>query len=115
MRAIKVDVDGTVVDYEGPEDFWMVDDIDWAEGPYPGDAQHAVYYDDNALFASKQVRAKLGDIDYPLPIWIVGVAGDRTVDASLTLEKIIGDLGPRRDPLFDKKAVAHATDRLSDK
>lgn len=109
MRAIKVDIDGTVGDYEGPEDFWMDDDIVWAEGPYPGDPQHAVYYDDDALFADEQVRATLGGLDYPLPFWIVGVSGDETVDVALALEKVIGDLGPRRDPLSDDGAATYAT------
>jgi len=104
MRAIKVDVDGTVGIHEGPEDFWADEDIDWAEGPYPKNAQHAVYYDDNALFADEQVRATLGGLDYPLPMWIVGISGENIVDVALTLDEVISDLGPRRYPLLDARS-----------
>lgn len=101
MRAIKIDVDGTVSFHEGPEDFWMDGDVDWAEGPYPGEDSHVVYYDDNALFADEQVRTTLAGVDYPLPMWVVGVAGEDTVDATLSIEKISADLGGRRFPLLD--------------
>lgn len=101
VRAIKVDVDGTIGFHSGPEDFFMTKDIDWAEGPYPGHDDHAVYYDDNALFAEEQVRTTLAGIDYPLPLWIVGVQGERTADATLEVDKVIEDLGERRFPLFE--------------
>ncbi len=99
MRAIKIDVDGTVTAYSGEQDFWMDENIDWAEGPYQGEPHHAIYYDDNALASDGQVRASIGGVDYPIPCWIVGVAGDDTTDAMLSCEKVAADLGPRRCPL----------------
>ncbi|WP_147366966.1 hypothetical protein [Aurantiacibacter zhengii] len=108
MRAIKVDVDGTVTAYDGEEDFWMDEDTVWAEGPYKGEINHAVYYDDEAMFADVQVRATLSGVDYPLPCWIVGIFGEDTADATLSLEKVIADLGPRRYPLLDHPKGASA-------
>jgi hypothetical protein len=101
MLAIKIDVDGTVGYFEGPQDFWMDEAIDWAEGSYPGEEGHAVYFDDNALFADVQVRTTLAGVDYPIPLWVVGVHGEDIVDATIDLDKVIADLGPRRYPLFD--------------
>ena len=109
MRAIKVDVDGTVTAFEGEQDFWMDEDTAWAEGPYKGETDHAVYYDDEAMWADLQVRATVFGLDYPLPCWIVGILGDDTADATLSLDKVIADLGPRRYPLLDQAKQASAT------
>ena len=96
MKAIRVDTDGGVAMFEGPEDFWMNGDVVWAEGPYPNEPDHTVYYDDEAFFSESQVRTTLSGLDYPLPIWIMGVSGENTVDVALSVEKVAEDLGSRR-------------------
>lgn len=101
MRAIKLDVDGTIGYFEVSENFWMDGGTVWAEGPYPGEDEHVVNYDDEALFAKQQVRTTLRGIDYPLPMWILGISGDEYVSATLSIDKVISDLGARRYPLLD--------------
>lgn len=101
MKAIKIDTDGTVAAFEGQQDFWMAKDIDWAEGPYPGEKGHVVFYDDNALFADVQVRTTIAGHDYPIPCWIVGIDGEHTTDTTLRVQKVANDLGVRSYPLTD--------------
>lgn len=92
MKAIKIERDGTVTEEIGGEDFWMSEDIEWAEGDYPGHSDHAVYYDDNAMSDPGMVRATIAGHEYPLPVWIVGVEGENTVDARLPLDKVKADI-----------------------
>ena len=84
MRAIRIDVDG-VTEIDLADDFIETSDID-------GDCfrlndNHDVWGDDEGLFADHPDLAHVGpNRDTPLPAYVLGAVGERTVDATMTVE-----------------------------
>jgi len=95
MKAIKIDRSGEVTLVSGDDDFWMEgegEDTVWAEGEYLGEPAHTIYYDDEAMTDPGEVRAVIAGREFPLPVWIVGVDGEKTTDVALDVEKVRKDL-----------------------
>lgn len=92
MRAIRVDQDGTVKEFDGKPNFWMDKNISWAAGDYRGQKDHFVYYNDMAMFEPQLVRANIAGSGFPLPVWIVGADGEADTDATLTVDRVMADL-----------------------
>ena len=55
------------------------------------DGRHEVYVEDEGLFAPGVVLARVGSRSrIPLPALVVGFEGERSVDATLTLDEVRG-------------------------
>lgn len=92
MNAIKIDRDGTITQTDGPDEAWMTDDVVWAEIEYPGQPGHAIYYDDDAMEDPGMVRVLIAGAEVPLPVFVVGIDGERTCAPTLSSQQIKQDL-----------------------
>lgn len=87
MKTIKIDETGAVeaIDWsfeDAEDDGVLYDAVSLGE-------DHAIYVDDEGLFRDRVVVCQVGDIpNLPLPAMIVGVAGERDVDATLTVDQV---------------------------
>lgn len=88
MKAIKIERDGEVTVHEGPEDFWMEEDIVWAETEPPAFPGNTIYYDDESITDPGEVRVVIGGVEVPLPAWLVGVSGENTCDPTVTPDDV---------------------------
>lgn len=88
LKAYKIDRDGTVSVEEGPEDFWMDENIDYAETETPLIPGHTVFFDDNAISQPGHVRMMVGGVEVPLPAWFLGVEGEGTRTPDITPEDL---------------------------
>lgn len=93
MSAIRIDRDGCVTREARPIDVWMDDDTTWDAIGYPGRTDHAIYFDDMALFEDPDlVRASIAGAQVPLPVFIVGVDGERDCIPTISIEQVEKDL-----------------------
>lgn len=92
MRVINITDNGDILEFNSDCDFWMEKDIVWASASYPDDNNHEIYYNDDAMLEADMVRVKIKDKELPLPVWIVGVKGESTEDATLSIDKIRKDI-----------------------
>ena len=88
MKAIKIAANGEVTEHEGPEDFWMDDEIVWAETEPPAFPGNTIYYDDESFANPGEVRAVVGGVEIPLPAWLMGISGEDTCDPTVGVEEV---------------------------
>lgn len=86
MRALRVDVDG-IAEVEVPEDFLELSDFDW--DCIGLDNGHDAWVRDDALFRPRVNVARIGARSrVPLPAYVLGVDGERTVGATMALDDL---------------------------
>ena len=88
MKAINIARDGSVTLHEGEEDFWLDEDITWAETEPPQFPGHTIYYDDESLQDPGEVRVVLGGVEVPLPAWLVGINGHDVCDPTVHIDEV---------------------------
>ncbi len=88
MKVIKISRDGSVTSHEGEPNYWRDRSITWAITGFPGHPDHDIYYDDESMSDPGQVRVMIGNIELPLPAWVVGVDGEKTGPATLTIKQV---------------------------
>ena len=89
MKAIQISRNGDITVHEGPEDFWMDEDIVWAETEPPGLPGNTIYYDDESINDPGEVRVMLGGVEVPLPAWLVGISGEDTCDPTVDIDEVM--------------------------
>lgn len=87
MKAIKVDMDG-VEEIEMPDDFVLSETVGWDWDCVRLDNGHDAWVRDDALFQPTLSVATFGDRpNVPLPAFIMGADGERTVGATMTVDE----------------------------
>jgi len=84
MRVLRIDRDLTVTEIDQPSQDWM-GDKDWDTSQI--DATHEIWVEDDALFEPGAVFVAIGNAkNIPLPAYVAGFSGERSVDATMTVE-----------------------------
>lgn len=84
-----------VTEIEIPDDFIEKSGLCW--DCFPLDSAHDVWVDDEGLFAPKPELARIGSNGVvPLPAYVLGSVGDRTVSASMSIEDVEARVSDRR-------------------
>lgn len=96
MKAFKVDMDG-VEEVDMPEGFVCSTAFDWDWDCVRLGDGHVAWVRDDALFQPDVSVATIGEgRDVPLPAYVLGVHGERTVAATMSLDSLSGRISRRR-------------------
>lgn len=88
MKAFKVDMEG-VEEIDMPEDFDIADAAGWDWDCVRLDGGHDAWVRDDALLQPQLSVATFGDCpNVPLPAYVMGVDGERTVTATMSLGQV---------------------------
>lgn len=99
MKAFKVDMGG-VEEIDMPEDFITAETADWDWDCVRLDNGHDAWVRDDALFQPSLSTATFGARpNVPLPAYVMGTDGERTVAATMTLDEV-GALVSSRKRVF---------------
>lgn len=86
MRVLRIDRDLTVTEIDQPMEDWM-GDKDWDSARI--DSAHEAWVEDDGLFQPGVVCVTLGEgKNIPLPAYVAGFAGERSVDATITVDQL---------------------------
>lgn len=97
MRAFRIDMIG-VTEIDVPDDFLEQSDLCW--DCFAVDAAHDVWVDDMGLNGPEPDLARIGSNGaVPLPAYVFGSAGERTVSASMSIEDVEALVSGRRRPV----------------
>lgn len=91
MRILRIEVDRTVLEKDEDEIDWMDGDGDW--DAISIDKRHDAWVDDQAMFSRFTTFCMIGGQRIPLPAIIAGADGERTVDATMTVEELEALIG----------------------
>ena len=86
MRVLRIERDLTITEHEMETEDWMTSDISW-------DAKeigvgHDVWVDDEGLFSPISTIATVGGQKVPLPAYVLGCNGERTVGATMSIRAL---------------------------
>jgi len=88
VKAFKVDMD-RVDEIDMPEDFVTAETAEWNRDCVRLDNGHGAWLRDEALFQRHLAVATFGDPpNVPLPAYVTGAAGEKTVAAMMSLEEV---------------------------
>ena len=91
MRILRIDDDLTVAEMDVEKDDWMTKDVDW--DMIRIDERHDAWVDDAGML---RVGAKYGVVAgqrIPLPAFVAGVDGERTVGATIEVDALRAMIG----------------------
>ena len=95
MKALRIDQHG-VTEVEADEQDILSPEITW--DTLDLDSTHDIWCDDEGLFAPEAFMASIGKHRrVPLPAYLLGVSGERAVDATISadeLQSMVTDIRP---------------------
>ncbi len=87
MRVLKIGKDLTAVEIDIDEEDLMDDERIWDTTDL--DSSHDIWFDDEGMSDPGVVYATIGDKKVPLPAYVIGVAGERPVDATIGIDELM--------------------------
>jgi len=91
MRILRIDVDMTVTEIDVEKDDWMTKDIDWDVVRI--DEEHDAWVDDAGLLRADGRYGIVAGRRIPLPAYVAGVDGERTVGATIEVNALRAMIG----------------------
>ncbi len=87
MRVLKIEKDLTAVEIDLDEEDLMDDERIWDTTDL--DSSHDIWFDDEGMSDPGVVYATIGDKRVPLPAYIIGNEGEKSVDATIGLDELL--------------------------
>lgn len=91
MRILRIDPDLDIVEMEAELSEWMTDDVIW-DAAMIGEG-HAGWVSDTGMYDAGGTYAIVSGQRLPLPAYIAGVDGERTVSATMTIDELKALIG----------------------
>jgi hypothetical protein len=91
MRVLKIDETLDVTEMDVDQSEWMTDDAIWDAAMIRDD--HAAWVSDTGLMDPDGTYALVSGQRLPLPIHVTGVDGERTVSATMTVDRLRSLIG----------------------
>lgn len=86
MRVLKIEKDLTAVEIDLDEEDLMDENIIWDTTDL--NASHDIWFNDEGMSDPGVVYAMIGDKKVPLPAYVIGIAGEKSVDATIGLDEL---------------------------
>lgn len=91
MRVLKIDETLDVIEMDVDQSEWMTDDVIWDAAMIQDG--HAAWVSDKGLMEADGSYTLVSGQRLPLPIHVTGVEGERTVSATMTVDRLRSLIG----------------------